>query len=269
MNYILCLGIKSTIYKKNPILRLSINEYFIDEFTVDAESNLNENEVVDNPVPEFISQDLDKNVYSKEYSSYMDNFTFLDPIERKKRIPKNYDGIINNDINVRYFEISENILKSRDNKIILDILNDDNNYTNGFLTKGTFLTLSVLYLAPKEIFTHPEKFLAQHITKELKIKNSCENKESIKLFYKKRKVVFNLIRQCNQIGTYFFTKSDGKITKQIEPNYWIGESGRLSLIFHRDFIQYPVDNEIVSIDHHLFVGLSNKYRSYENNRSNC
>ena len=36
MSYILCLGFKSIIYKELPTVRLSINQHFIDEFSVDS-----------------------------------------------------------------------------------------------------------------------------------------------------------------------------------------------------------------------------------------
>ena len=94
MSYILCVGIKSTIFKKNPILRLYINDYFIDEYTVDSDSKIQSESNVMLP---------DTNIFSNNFIQFLQSFDLLNIVERKANIPKNYPGILSNDINVRYF----------------------------------------------------------------------------------------------------------------------------------------------------------------------
>ena len=257
MSYILCVGIKSTIFKKNPILRLYINDYFIDEYTVDADSKIQSGSNVMLP---------DTNIFSNNFIQFLQSFDLLNIVERKANIPKNYPGILSNDINVRYFEINENILQTK-NKILLEVKNDDNNYTNGFLTKGTFLSLSIAYLVPKDVFLNPDKFLNIQEEKINMMKQRCKSIDTIKNFYKNRKGIFNILKHCVKNSSFVFKKQGTEEYEKLEPNHWIGNTGVFKLSFHNDVLMHDYNDIMYSVDHHLFIGLSNKYKLYEDPRN--
>lgn len=258
MSYILCIGVKSSIFKRNPILRLSINDYFIDEYAIDSHSEIQSDRLDLLP---------DTNIFSKNYIELLKNFSILNIEDRKANIPKNYSDILSNDINLRYFEINENIFKTK-NKILLEVFNDDNNYTNGFLTKSTFVSLNIVYLAPKDIFLNPDKFLSIQEEKINRIKVSSMKIGAIKNFYKNRKGIFNILKHCEKHSLYSFKKLGTDTFVKLQLNHWIGNTGIIQLSFGNDIIMHNLNDIMYSVDHHLFIGLSNKYKIYENHRSN-
>ena len=259
MSYILCLGLKSTIYKKNPVLRLFINNYFIDEFSLDLESK--------NFTPNFYNPGYytDFNLFSKKFiSETLLKYSILDNVERKDRI-KDYNNILNDDIILRFFEINKNIIDLRqENKIILEILNDDNNYSNGFFTKGTSLSLNIAYLIPKQNIEKSYNFLKEIDSKRDRLKKSCDNLDSIKNFYKKRKIVFDLLNYCIRNNSFTFTDNKNKAIRNIIGPTEIGQTGKFQLVFKNDLIDCDLDKFVYTNNAYLFLALANKYKQYAN-----
>ena len=261
MSYILCLGLKSTIYKKNPVLRLFINNYFIDEFSLDLESK-NFTPVFNHP-----RNGCDLNLYSKEFvDKFLATHNPLSNIDRKHTIPQDYENILNEDIILRFFEINKNIIDlNQENKIILEVLNDDNNYSNGFLTKSTFVSLNIAYLIPKQNIKESDNFLKEtDVKRNILIKKYCNNIDNIKNYYKTKAVSFDLIKYCIRKNSFTFTNNKNKAIRNIMGFTGIGETGQFQLCFKNDLLDYDLDNFKYEISRYVFLALSNKYKQYEN-----
>ena len=107
-------------YKKIPSIRFYINDRFIDEFDVDL-----------------ASKDIEKGWYTKNNEKF-----------KKSHMP--------NQLKLYVFESDINF--SQDSVIKFEIDNDDSNYTNGFMTKSTLISLDTIFLVPLYFFKNKSAF---------------------------------------------------------------------------------------------------------------
>jgi hypothetical protein len=143
MDHVLILGFNCFVYKKNPRARIFVNDYFIDEFEVD--------EFISN----FFLERLGENQNIKGFIKRKNKTVYKD-----KLFPK-----------LKVYTISHNLLRES-NKIKIEVENNDNNYTNGFMTLSTMLELMHFYLIPKKIIDRYLKFFSKDKVLNQKISDS-------------------------------------------------------------------------------------------------
>tara|TARA_Y100001937_G_scaffold58960_1_gene80904 strand:- start:754 stop:1620 length:867 start_codon:yes stop_codon:yes gene_type:complete len=131
MKYLLGIGFAVTQkYKKDPIVRVSIDNRFVDEFTV---SDYPEHD------KEWM-QDLDPWVYKAPFTDWMNHAKPWEKLSIKMwgTFPKKFN----------LYVIDEAHLKHK-KQLVIDIANSDSNYTNGFMTKSTLLDFRAFLLPLK------------------------------------------------------------------------------------------------------------------------
>ena len=131
MKYLLGIGFAVTQkYKKDPIVRVSIDDRFVDEFTV-SESPDHDKEWMLN---------LDPWVYKAPFTDWMNHSRPWEKgsIKMWGTFPKKFN----------LYVIDEAHLKHK-KQLVIDIANSDSNYTNGFMTKSTLLDFRAFLLPVK------------------------------------------------------------------------------------------------------------------------
>jgi hypothetical protein len=120
MKYALVLEFLCEIYRKEPRARIFLNDQLLDEFFIEQNvetSNYNNDQHILKPTPRC------------RVITSLKEVGILKPKIYQLEIPKEYDNL----------------------NIKIEIENNDNNYTNGFMTKYTVITLKHLYLIPLNI----------------------------------------------------------------------------------------------------------------------
>ncbi len=146
MNHILCLGFNTLKYRKDPFVRISINDRFLDEFEVDAGQVGGEED--------HKGWDKDRLIFNKKYFEIKRR----DYRGRETEWTKDsYKDAINDKIKLKFYELPYSVLRNKVN-LQIDVKNEDNNYTNGFMTKSTYLYFTVCLLLPKVHFRDLHKF---------------------------------------------------------------------------------------------------------------
>lgn len=256
MNHILCLGFNTLKYRKDPFVRISINDRFLDEFEVDAGQVGGEED--------HKGWDKDRLIFNKKYFEIKRR----DYRGRETEWTKDsYKDAINDKIKLKFYELPYSVLRNKVN-LQIDVKNEDNNYTNGFMTKSTYLYFSVCLLLPKVYFRDLHKFandLKRDYTFDRHNKKYYENALRIKKYYKRR-----LLICYNQTENVKWTDSNKKVT-QGEIG-WIGGNGTYNVeLFkkHGLWTSYnPVPLGYPKLgEWELAKALSDKYLKYENKRS--
>ena len=247
MSYILCLGFKSIIYKELPTVRLSINQHFIDEFSVDSNNK---------------NTDI-KNIWV--YNDDFDNFKkscYLENIYSWYEKNIKFNDVFSRDISFRFFEINESIILDKDkNNICIEVFNNDNNHTNGFMTNSTLLLIPIIYMIPKSFLKDYEKNIKEFLYDQQKLRNSQDKINEIKNYYKNKNL-------------HFFALHGKSAQKKIKKEYnmtnedfnsfeWIGGNALINLFFDCELLTYS-DTKNFSFSSDLFYGIANKYLEYEN-----
>lgn len=135
MKQVLILALGCSVYKKNPLIRVEIDDVFVDEFDLphtinheEIQKNYNQND------PNIILQP-DPYPMLKEYQQFL--------------LEKSY---------LKIYEI--------ENKNVLDVhfsfYNDDNNYTNGFMNKATFVYPIFFNIVPYKVFKNVDIFVESY-----------------------------------------------------------------------------------------------------------
>ena len=127
MKYIFGFNVGCKIYKKFPKINISLNDRLIDELVLDDGHLYNKHTV------------LDRKTYPDTESGRKD---FID------------DSLFSKKINL--YTLDE---KDLHGKITLKIRNDDNNYTNGFMTRSTQIIFSYVFLIPEFILYDIKKII--------------------------------------------------------------------------------------------------------------
>ncbi len=124
MKYVLGVGLIVQKYKKDPKIRIFVDNLLIDEF--DAENCEPTNKTMQYHHKQYKLNNWKKNGPPR-----------LKQIEAQDRPAK-----------FKTYLIEENILKNK-KQIKIEITNDDNNYTNGFMTKSTLVDPTYIFLIPE------------------------------------------------------------------------------------------------------------------------
>jgi len=253
MSYILCLGFKCLLYKNLPKVRIYLDNKFIDEFNIETsiQSNLN-----------------DLSLNSNEFYNFKNHR--LSPKQSYEVFANSSKSFFNKSIFFRMYELDENILNNEQHKLVIDIFNQDNNYTNGFLTKTTLVGLYIAYLVPKKILDKSNKFCKIYNFKKKKYRQSNSSIDEIKkdLVFRKT-TMFNILennydRHCAGVlyVLKWYNKKNNK-TEQIHPGQWVSE-GKFKLFFSNESIQHNINIKDKEVEKELLCRLSNKYKEYEN-----
>lgn len=235
MRQLLMLGFYCKVYRRDPLCRIYINDILVDEFNIPHTPKIkninNENKAV-----------LDPYYFDKETFEFESSPLFCKFIEFNDQHEKNLD-------------------------IRVEIHNDDNNYSNGFMTKNTQIIFSYCYLLSTKVLK-----LLNRIKYQWKFnKNSCFKKYDLKKilnFYtgKKAEIVNNLVNGADLIFP------DSIQHRTATSKSWIGTSGYFHLKLKKKlgFWRHNTDNRkgiwragLIDIAGYL----CDKYKQYEDQRS--
>jgi len=220
------LALGSSIYKKKAVARLYCNGILFDEF-----------EIVDQ---------LDQ---IKEIS--------FDQLDSAKGSIKEFFTVDN----MKNYRVYETELPE-EGDIQIDIINDINNYSNGFMSRYTKVRLDYINIIPEIVFKnlsadHCDKwfFRKRHFLKDIK---------SVKTYYKQRYTMLQ-----NMVYFTSFHDRDGVVNNLIT-NHYFGKSGSFRLNYYRKHGLYH-STRIFGYNHivrgEVLLSLRNKYLQYENQRN--
>jgi hypothetical protein len=257
MSYVLFLAFKSIVYKIPPIVRVSLDNTFLDEFAIDKFYSVND---INNP---------DK-IISDEWISTLKDYKKVNPVPQYKSVTKSHKKILNKDLFFKIFELDEKIINLKEeHTLIIEIFNNDNNHTNGFLTKSTMLSLSTVYLIPKILLLNLDVFYDRFETDRKKYRATHFDIIALKNSYKKKQSMFDLLTSNVKEGNIipWYNNLNNEMEK-FELHQWLGGDGYFKLPFKNKLITYE-DNRVkdYSLNESLMYGLFNKYREYENQRN--
>ncbi len=120
MRYLLVVGFSCSVYKQEPRARIHVNDQLIDEFHISHTS---------------------KNCIIEENKFY--KITPLEPFSREEIL----NIKIKNFPDLKFYEV-EIDEKVKHVSLRININNNDNNYSNGFITHSTLIKLKVCYFFP-------------------------------------------------------------------------------------------------------------------------
>lgn len=220
MKYLLGVGLfLAQKYKKNPMIRVSLDSSFLDEFELDINSKQ----------PNFVSNskywggDLsEKNIRFNRSHHHAHGDCVLPTQSPYTNCPKTF----------LLYELDELSLVHARN-LVIDISNDDSNYTNGFMTNSTLVDPRYIFLIPVETLIHfvknSENFYNNfrsmvpdgynnkiHIKRDRRIDIGRESKDRYKVFYE----------VCDGYPFPFKFFWNGKALHQ---EYLLGGSGKLTV----------------------------------------
>lgn len=239
------------------MIRIKIDDYFIDEFNLDF--NQKNNNVISNmPLSEI-------------WVNYRKNYDPLNPQSVNINRPKHLKYTLNENLIFRFYELDENFIdKKNQHDLYISISNDDNNYTNGFLTKSTLVSLGVVFLLPKYVLKNFINFQNKWTQNNKNFRNQQQNITDIKNFYKTRTEKFNLLISNNKavykdyIGLNWYNIKNNMLNiKNLFE--WVGDTGYYKLHFDKKIISFD-DNthNDDGINFHILDSLATKYTQYEN-----
>lgn len=219
MECVLIISLSCEVFKKNPIARVFLGDTFLDEFDI------------------------------RQINAYEDN------------TPKTFYWVMIPEVNAVLHNIREYHvdLPFKDTELSIEIYNDDNNFSNGFMTKYTKVFLNYVYIFPKKLLKHHHR-----LGKNWRFnKISYDNLRSFKKHFKKRAYLFS-----NMIpGVKFVSKKN--VHEQIR-DLSLGESGvyKLRLYKKHGILWSNKVNGYVRCKHcDVFNFFINKYLQDENQRS--
>ena len=140
MKYLLGIGfVISQKYKKDPVVRIHIDDLFLDELTL-----------VDCPnYSKLWKRDHNIWIYQRAYATYSMRHSYVSHRESNLAIPpfNLFDTARGDQFpkNFKLYEIDESQLSDK-KQLRIQIENSDSNYTNGFMTKTTLLNFCAFLL---------------------------------------------------------------------------------------------------------------------------
>jgi hypothetical protein len=262
MSYILCLGFHVKVYKKFPKIRIFLNDIFIDEFLVSGVEN---------------NTDVDyKTILSDEFKKYKNEMRFSqNPCE----IDNGISQPLSNKVFLKFFELDESYINSaEEHKLRIQVFNNDNNYTNGFLTQSTCIMLRIASIIPKKILTDYLNFILNHELVLKEVRSKQKNIKEILNYYThlNNQRFFNPVSHLMSIVNFntencerhhLWYNEKGRIFKY--PFLaWVGISGYTELYFDKTVLTYnKLNAEKIMLDATVLYLLGNKYVQYENQRN--
>jgi len=190
MSQVLVLGFNSFVFKQNARARIFLNNNFIDEIHI----------------PEFINDFFLMRFKKKEEIVYN---RILRNIKNNSKEIHNFDSCPT----LFFYEINDAVL-SKDVTIKIEIKNQDNNYSNGFMTQTTYVEFMHLYLMPKKLI---DRYLKQ---KKIKQKDNNE------IFTRKTTPVFENLTNF----TYFINYKNQKTHSIL---YTTADNGHFTTQLHK------------------------------------
>lgn len=251
MSYILCLAFKSIVYKTPPLIRCSINNIFIDEFYID-QFNLNQKKIKDND-----------NEWSEQFNKIKShsNWRLSGKHYKESLLKENLIDFYSKDVFFKFFELDEVVFKEHNNLVQINFDCNNNNYTNGFLTKNTMIQLLRVHCCPKSILQNYNIFFNNFKKNDKNIRKDF----SID-WYKEKPTLFNIIESNRKYTWYnkFFKKFNEVILET-----WIGGLGTIQFSFDKDLLQFTENSFFkYQVDFVELYTLANKYIEYENYGNN-
>lgn len=252
MSYILCLGFNSKIYRTAPKVRIFLNNFFLDEYDIN-----NNSLECSHPFISEYSDDLYQ--FKQDAGGRLTPNTVFSSLHKVK-------NFFNNQLCLKFFDLSEKYINSAiAHNLKIEIFNNDNNYTNGFLTKSTYVTLSIAYLIPKKILVNYKVFLDEYFTslKNQRIQHS--NLKQIKNYYNSYNFKFDILNFASKNKREKLIWIDQENNKNKYGVYeWIGITGSTELLFdNKIFIFDKLNIAKEEINGTLLYSLGNKYTQYE------
>jgi len=228
MRYLLVVGFACEVYRREPRARIYVGDQLIDEFYIKHH----------------------KNKCEEKINNFCKNFHKLEPYS-----PKDFQKIVLENLPpLRFYEID--IDKNQKKlKISIFIENNDNNYTNGFITKNTLIKLRHFYFFPlhKKYFLKLEKI----ITKKKFTKNYA-------WYCRSNNKIFDL-------SNSFKWQGKNQYIKHSCISYFnIGGNGSFfcELIKKYNFFILKIDKiHRIVFDFNIINYILNKYKQHENQRN--
>ena len=140
MKYLLGIGfVISQKYKKDPVVRVHIDDLFLDELTLTDCANYSKTWKRDPKIW----------IYHPDYTSYSERDIYVIHTQNNHPVPpfKLFDTARGDQFpkNFKIYEIDESQLTDK-KQLRIQIENSDSNYTNGFMTKTTLLNFNAFLL---------------------------------------------------------------------------------------------------------------------------
>ena len=218
MKYVLGLGIKCKKYKKNPTIKIFLNNILLDEYNLHGDE--------------------------KDISL---SFSDINPISRREIIRTS--PFCNK---IKFYTINNDILYE-ENNLTIDVINDDSNYTNGFITRSTLIDFNTLVFFPKKYCLDSIKSLKTFDGEVMHPYNMTHDKG----------LGINFKEKNNEIEHYvkgwpypwfvdWCPTNENEIVQILSPKKerWIGGSGQLKTkIIHKYGIyQFDNNNAVINFD---------------------
>jgi hypothetical protein len=256
---------------------IEIPEFYPEEYVRDKKLSFLSNENVDNV---FLvgrlyagQHELDPSLFEKKH--ILDNF-WWDKKGMSKisfaEFCKEFDPEFNTLSNIKHpkilvYVIDDEVLKTAQYKLRIEIKNSDSDYTNGFMSKSTLVYLSHFYMIPYSLFEDPINY-AENFLQVYSRRSRSHNLQKI-LSYSRKKIGWPL--NLNQ--HFVLVDNTGKQRSKLDPVvggdtmlhitmekkhgiYWAkGMTPRGFFYLNRFFVKDFV------------VPLNNKYKQNENQRN--
>jgi hypothetical protein len=236
MRYLLVVGFFCRVYRQEPRARLFLNDQLIDEFNIQHHTENN---------------DLERLLQENKHQ--------LDP-SHNKRTPEYYRKLLPC---LRFYQIDvDDQLKQ--SQIVIDIDNNDCDYTNGFMRRSTLLQLRILSLLPedKKIYSW---FLQRMRDRRNTDRYPWYRREGINRLFSLDNVTW-----IGNNGQNFHNKPKIHAMK----NFNIGGNGRLHCeiikkygIWSTKFQDHHMRSYTHFVDNPTLDAIYNKYEQHENQRN--
>jgi len=248
MRQLLILGFYCEVYRREPLCRVYVNDVLLDEFNIPH---------------------TPKDVLDYNYKNFL-----LDP--KYSRADLNF---IDSQLNPLFYKLIEfNEFNGKLLDLRIEILNNDNNYTNGFLTKYTRIMLDRCYLLPIKILDNVDSLIDRwKFNPHNWYKFHGLTKPVTYLYTKQRQIILNLVTSASEkeaIKLHFLTNTQtaNKTNYVLKWEWWIGESVHfhLSLKKKLGFWRHINDNRTgyqIFTYINFIKDLYDKYKQYEDTRS--
>ena len=248
MSYILCLGFLVNVYKKFPKIRIFLNDIFVDEFFING-----------------VKSSTDSTIFSESLLALTNKFK-LNPIPNHFRY-KETEDYLNSKVYLKFFELDENYINSLEkHRLKIQVFNNDNNFTNGFLTKSTLYSMPIAYVIPKKILNDYRNFISYNGSILKEIRYTHKSIKEILSHYVHKNFFFDSISYTTNAYANCLCWHDNKnMTYEYNWNSWIGISGYTELLFDKTVYSYNKLNcEKFELQSALLYLLGNKYCQYAN-----
>ena len=143
MQYVLGVGFIAEKYRKNPKVRIFLDDLLVDEYEVENHKSLDRFLETDRLNYKFVNQEaVPPWTIVKKIKEQGETATWSRKAS-ETTWPRHF----------KLYTIDDNVLQGKQH-IHLEIENNDSNYTNGFMTRSTLLDLRHIFLLPKNFLKY-------------------------------------------------------------------------------------------------------------------